>query len=476
MLIAATIVLIQLVFIVRALTRSNREPASRLAWVAVILFIPLGGAFAYLLLGDVNIGRRLQSRQLQVRAGVDEALIEIHSYKATRADAPSADWPVPFQTGWSVNHFSPVRCETVDLFADTDESIERLVADIDAAERTAHVLFYIWLPDRNGRKVADALIRAAGRGVTCRALVDDLGSRSLLRSVLWREMEAAGVRVSRAYAVGNPLLRMFGGRIDIRNHRKIVVIDTAIAWCGSQNCADPEFLPKEKFGPWVDVMLRIEGTIVRQLQQVFVMDWLTFQNDDDITDAVANAEPSSKGFMAQVVATGPTIRAGAMSDTFSSLFHAAKKRLVVTTPYYVPNGELQNAIAAGARRGVDTTLVVPARNDDRYVSAASRSNYLELLTAGVKIFEFADGLLHTKSITVDDDIALIGSANIDRRSLELNYENNLLIQDQGLTSSIRAVQEGYAARSHSVTRDEVLDWPWYRRLRNNAAAMMSPIL
>lgn len=476
MLIAATIVaLIQLVFIVRALTRSNREPASRLAWVAVILFIPIGGAIAYLLLGDVNIGNRLQMRHLQVRTGLSEALLQIKSYRATRADGPSAEWPVPFQTGWSVNHFRPVHCEAAVLFSDSDESIDRIVADIDAAKITAHVLFYIWLPDRNGRKVADALMRAAGRGVSCRALVDDLGSRSLVRSELWQEMQSAGVKVCRALTIGNPLLRVLGGRIDIRNHRKIVVIDTAIAWCGSQNCADPEFLPKAKFGPWVDVMLRLEGTIVRQLQQVFVMDWLTYRNDD-ITDAVTQAEPSSKGFLAQVIATGPTVRYGAMSDTFASLLHTAMKRLVVTTPYYVPNGDLQNALALAALRGVETTLIVPARNDDRFVSAASRSNYPELLAAGVGIFEFPNGLLHTKSITVDDDIALIGSANIDRRSLELNFENNLLIQDRDITAAIRAVQEGYAAASRSITHDEVKAWPWYRRLRDNAAAIMSPIL
>ncbi len=472
---AATIAFIQLVFVVRALSRRNREPASRLAWVTIILFVPLVGALAYLLLGDVNIGSRLQRRQLQIRAGLTEALSQIHSYKISRADASSPRWPVPFQTGWSVNHFRPVHCETATFLSDTDESVARIVADVDAALKTVHLLFYIWLPDGNGRKVAEALMRAAGRGVICRALVDDVGSRGFVRSELWREMAAAGVRVSRAFAVGNPLLRALGGRIDIRNHRKIVVIDTAIAWCGSMNCADPAFLPKAKFGPWFDVMLRLEGTVVRQLQQVFVMDWLTFQNDD-ITDAVTDVEPASEGFLAQVIATGPTDRNGAMSDTFSSLFHAAKKRLCITTPYYVPNSELQNAIAAAARRGVDTTLVLPARNDDRFVAATSRSHYLDLLSAGVRIFEFPDGLLHAKSITVDDDFALIGSANIDRRSLELNYENNLLIQDRHLTSSIRAVQEGFIARSRSVTRDEVSNWSWYRRLLNNAAAMTSPIL
>ncbi len=475
MLIAAIIAFTQLVFVVRALSRSNREPASRLAWVAVILFIPIGGAIAYVLLGDVNIGRRLQSRQLQVRAGLAEALMQIRSYRATRADKPSSEWPVPFQTGWSVNHFRPVHCDAAELFSNSNQSIDRIVADIDAAKTTAHVLFYIWLPDRNGRKVAEALMRAAGRGVNCRVLVDDLGSRNLVRSALWPEMQAAGIKVARAFTIGNPLLRAFGGRIDIRNHRKVVVIDTLVAWCGSQNCADPEFLPKAKFGPWVDVMLRLEGTIVRQLQQVFVMDWLTFCNDD-VTDAVLPAEPSSNGFLAQVIATGPTVRYGAMSDTFASLLYSATKRLIITTPYYVPNGDLQNALALAALRGVETTLIVPARNDDRFVSAASRSNYPELLTAGVAIFEFPDGLLHTKSITVDDDIALVGSANIDRRSLELNYENNLLIQDRALTAAIRAVQEGYAARSRGITPDEVKNWPWYRKLINNAAAMTSPIL
>lgn len=476
MLFTAVLALVQIVFLVRAITRRNREPASRLAWVAVIAFVPLFGAAIYLLLGETNVGSRLAARQLQVRAGLREALDQIGILNVTRTDRPSADWPAPFQTGWSVNQFMPVHIQEPSLFDDTDECIRRMVEDIDSATRTVHVLFYIWLPDRNGRRVAEALQRAAKRGVTCRAVVDDLGSRALIRSELWRHMQDAGVRLARAMTIGIPLLRVLSGRIDLRNHRKVVVVDTKVGYCGSQNCADAEFLPKARFGPWVDVMLRIEGTVVRQLQQVFIADWLTYGNNDDVTDAISLEQPSSGPALAQVIASGPTVRYGAMADTFLSLIHSARKRLVITTPYYIPTSAIQNAVDAAARRGVDTTLILPRRNDSRFVAMASRSHYHDLLSAGVKLLEFEGGLLHAKTITVDGELALIGSANIDRRSLELNFENNLLVRDRALVNQLTAVQEGFAGRSVAVDRDIVASWPWYRRLIDNAAATLSPLL
>lgn len=477
MLLTVALVAIQITFLLRAMTRRNREPASRLAWIAVIGFVPVGGAIAYLLLGETNIGSRLVARQLQVRAGINEALTQLSIYDVTRSDRPSDAWTAPFQTGWSVNRFQPVQVSATEIFDDSDNCIDRIIEDIDAAARTVHVLFYIWLPDRNGRRVAEALQRAAGRGVTCRVLVDDLGSRSLIRSDIWRQMGEAGVRTTRALTIGIPFLRALTGRIDLRNHRKIVVVDTQAAYCGSQNCADPEFLPKARFGPWVDVMLRLEGTIVRQLQQIFIIDWLTYGNNDDVADAVGETEPpSTAAARAQVIATGPTVRHGAMADTFLSVIHSARRRLIITTPYYIPDSAIQNAISAAARRGVETTLILPKRNDSRFVAAASKSYYQDLLSAGVTLLEYEGGLLHAKTITVDGEVALVGSANIDRRSLELNYENNLLIEDAGLTGEIMALQERYAASAIAVDLDTVVAWPWHRRLICNAAAMMSPIL
>src|ERR1700753_2039198 len=157
---------------------------------------------------------------------------------------------------------------------DSNAAIESMVADIDRAADHVHLVFYIWLADNNGKKIADALTRAAKRGVVCRALVDDLGSRGLVRSPLWAQMRDAGVRLATSLKTGPLLLKPLHGRIDLRDHRKILIIDDMITYCGSQNCADPEFRVKAKYAPWVDIVFRVEGPVARQNQYLFARDWM----------------------------------------------------------------------------------------------------------------------------------------------------------------------------------------------------------
>jgi len=298
----------------------------------------------------------------------------------------------------------------------------------------------------------------------------------MIGSKHWQDMREAGVQVAVALPIGNLLLKSLHGRIDLRNHRKIIVIDDRITYCGSQNCADPEFLVKAKFAPWVDILIRFEGPIARQNQHVFVSDWMS-EIDEDIRSLLESpVSASSKGFPAQVIATGPTVRNSAMPETFVALMHAARHTLIITTPYYVPNESMQDALCAAARRGVATTIVFPARNDSREVAAASHSYYRELLEAGVKIHEYVGGLLHTKSMTIDGEVTLIGSANMDRRSFELNYENNILFYDPVLTDEMRRRQETYLASSNPVTVEMVEQWSMVRRLWNNTIAMLGPVL
>jgi len=177
-----------------------------------------------------------------------------------------------------------------------------------------------------------------------------------------------------------------------------------------------------------------------------------------------------------VIATGPTVRNSAMPETFVTLMHAARRELVITTPYYVPDESMQAALCAAAHRGVETTIVFPARNDSWEVSAASRSYYRELLEAGVNIHEYVGGLLHAKTLTLDGQVTLIGSANMDRRSFDLNYENNILFYDQALTAQMRARQDTFLASSNPVKIAEVDAWPVTRHLWNNTVGMMGPVL
>jgi cardiolipin synthase len=360
--------------------------------------------------------------------------------------------------------------------ADSNASIESMVTDIDAAQEHVHLTFYIWLPDHNGLKMVEALKRAAARKVTCRAMVDGLGSRILLASEHWKAMQDAGVHVATALPIGNLLLRPLRGRIDLRNHRKILVIDNQITYCGSQNCADPEFRIKAKYAPWVDAMIRFEGPIARQNQHLFISDWMA-QVDEDLAGLLRQPlPPGEHGFTAQVIGTGPTVRYSAMPEMFETLMYTARRELFVTTPYYVPDEALQAALCASARRGVATTIIFPAKNDSWVTGAASRSYYSDLLAAGVRIFEYQGGLLHTKSLTLDGEMTLIGSANMDRRSLELNYENNILFHDPGLTGEMRRRQDFYRAQSRPVTAEMVACWPVTRRLWNNSIAILGPVL
>ena len=453
----------------RILLRRHRTPDSRVAWLLIVIALPLVGAILYVLLGETDVGRARIAKLARIDASLPRA-------PETPAAQIPDDLTEVFALGRSISQFPAVGANQGELLPEGTPVIDAMIAEVDAARDHVHVLFYIWLDDGNGTRFAEALMRAAARGVTCRAMVDGLGSRALLRSPLWERMRVGGVKLAVALKPGNPLLPWRNGRVDLRDHRKIVVIDNIVTFCGSQNCCDPAFLPKARFGPWVDVVMRFTGPIVAQNQRIFCVDW-TEATDEDMRAILTRTDDSRQpGFPAQVIATFPTVRALAMPEAFSQVIDAARHELVITTPYFVPNGGLLSSICRAAWRGVDTTIIFPARNDDFAVGGASRSLYEEMLIAGVKVYEFQPGLLHTKSITVDRRMTLIGSANMDRRSFDLNYENNILLVDAALTRDLRERQASYLARSRQVTLDEVRKWSITRRLWNNALAIAGPVL
>jgi cardiolipin synthase len=468
--------IIWLAVIVRVILRPHREPASRAAWIILVVALPVVGIIAYILLGETSIGRRRVARSRKVLARLPQIASARSGNEADlEAEFPTRFAPL-FRLGETINGFAPVSGNKGQLMADSNAAIDNMVADMDAASDHIHLIFYIWLADNNGLKVAAALKRAAARGVVCRAMADGLGSRAMIRSKHWQDMREAGVKVAVALPIGNPLLRPLRGRIDLRNHRKIVVVDDSITYCGSQNCADPEFRVKPKYAPWVDALIRFEGPIARQNQHIFAADWMSYVDEDINSLLEIPISASATGLPAQVIATGPTGRNSSMPEMFSTLMYAAHHSLIITTPYYVPNESMQDALCSAAHRGIETTIVFPARNDSWQVAAASHSYYRELLEAGVNIHEYVGGLLHTKSMTIDGEVTLIGSANMDRRSFELNYENNILFYDPLLTAAMRQRQDTYLAQSHPVTVDQVEQWSMARRFLNNSIAILAPVL
>jgi cardiolipin synthase len=472
-LIAALITIaVELAVLARAILRPHREPAARLAWVILIIIAPLVGALAYLLLGETRIRRR------RIGSEVDARLPRPAGDEAARNRLQSSEHRAPFALAATVNNIGPTGGNVAELAADSNAAIDAMVCDIDAATATVHLITYIWLEDRNGLKMKEALVRAARRGIAVRVLADALGSRLFIRSSHWRALNDSGVQARVALPVGNPLWTIIRGRIDLRNHRKLLVIDNHIAWCGSQNLADPEFRLKPRFAPWVDVMTRWRGPVAAHCQFLFVSDWIG-EGGEDISDCLirtAAARPHGGNTIAQVIGTGPTLPYDAMPTSFAELIHSAREELVVTTPYFVPDEQLIYALLSAARRGVRTVLVFPKRNDSFFVAAASRSYYSDLVAAGCRIFEFRPGLLHAKTMVVDREIGLIGSANLDRRSFELNFENNILFSDAEFAAVIRARQDEFVAQSNEVTAADVAAFGLSARLKQNFFAMLSPIL
>ncbi|WP_071468684.1 cardiolipin synthase [Roseinatronobacter thiooxidans] len=469
----ALVIILQVSFIIRALLRAGLTPSARLAWVTVISALPGVGIAAYFLFGEIRLERAKRERMREVRN------------QLLAAQASSPDQPLTLQgpaipsfaAGHATSGFIPVAGNRLTLLPEGDAMMEDMFTAIDAAQDHVHVLFYIWLPDITGTRMADSLCRAARRGVACRVLVDDHGARRLIRSPLWRQMQGAGVALERAAPVGNPLVSLLFRRLDLRNHRKIVVVDNRISWVGSRNCADAAFAIKPRFAPWVDILMRLEGPIVRQQQAVFLHDWMTHHAEDLSALLSTDApDPNAGPVIAQVIASGPDDVYTTPSDAMRAMIYAATDHLFLTTPYYVPDQALHTALCSAAERGVRVDLILPARNDSLIVGAASESLYPDLLRAGVRIHLFKEGLIHSKIVTVDGLFGMIGTANLDHRSFDLNYENSLMFQSTQVIAALDARQHSYIARARTLEGDEVQRWSALRRLRNNTVALASPLL
>ncbi|GLR63831.1 cardiolipin synthase [Marinospirillum insulare] len=467
--------LLVLVFTLRILLRDDLSPPGRLAWFIVLNALPYVGSLFYFLFGEIDLGNHATKRHDEIFGEINAQASSFMGKSDYCYQCIEQVYQPAFLYGGSINGFHPLDGNIAELMPDSETTLTRMIADIDAATDQVHVLYYIWLTDITGTALAEALMRAAQRGVTCRVLADGLGSRHLIKSVLWQRMKEAGVHLAVALPINNIIYTLITSRIDLRNHRKITVIDSRITYCGSSNSADPEFLVKKKYAPWIDIMLRFKGPVVAQNQLLFASDWMQATGEAFNSIHLAT-EVFEKGFPAQVMGFGPTERTGAAPQLFSNLFACAQESILLTTPYFVPDTTVLEALCTAAHRGVKVTLIFPKKNDSWIVAAASHSYYRRLLDAGCTIFEHRKGLLHSKILTVDGKVSLIGSSNLDLRSFDLNYENNLLLQDRQLTQAINERQFTYIEGSDEVKLPEVLNWPFYRRISNNVVATLGPIL
>ncbi|MEO5867511.1 MAG: phospholipase D-like domain-containing protein [Sphingomonas sp.] len=354
---------------------------ARAAWLFLLIALPVLGVVLYLLFGEPWISADFRDRSRR-------AYEDLLPYAPEQSGVVEDDGPtgMAFRTLEAVSRWPAADGNIATIAQDSDAAIAMIVADIDAAVRTVHLSVYIWLDDGNGGKVVSAICRAARRGVTCRVVADAIGSRGIIRSPNWQTMRDAGAKLCASLKAPLGIGFLAGHRVDLRNHRKIVVIDGRIAFCGSQNCADPAFRIKPKFAPWIDIMIRYEGPVARQTELIFASAWTT-EMGEDLRAVVAEAPRPvfANGFPAIAVGTGPLSPRGSMTDMFVAVLATARSQATITTPYFAPDPPLIAAIVAAGRRGVEVRIVFPHRNDSRIIGAIARAYYPVLARAGVHI-------------------------------------------------------------------------------------------
>jgi len=443
----------------------KREPAATLSWVLSLSLLPYLGFIIYFLLGPQKI-KRQQLRRHQSRTGLDT----YETYCPADADCTELALLAQSTTG-----LPPSTATRVQLLVDGAATYDAILDAIAQAENHVHLEYYILTPGRCGTLVRDALVERARQGVKVRLLLDAVGSSAIgsrfLKPLLDAGGECAWFHPTRLRPFKRPWF-------NLRTHRKIVVIDGRLAFTGGINITEDQ---DERRNPnaYRDLHLRIEGEVVRNIQQVFVEDWVYatgqqrrhFQGtrlwsapENDVAGAIA----------AQVLVSGPDSAWEPIHRLHVGAIHEARRRVWLVTPYFVPGEAARMALTSAALGGLDVRLLVPKLSDSRLVTWAARSYFDELLAAGVKVHEYGPRIMHSKVLLCDDQLALIGSANFDHRSFRLNFELSMLFRDAGLTATLAQWLEGEFAIAQAV--EPAQRTFWRHRLPEAMARLLSPLL
>ncbi len=501
----------------------QRNIGVSIAWVAVLYTLPVFGFLAYILLGEPMIGRRYRERVDQASILMNDMARREHLIFDKGQDLLLANYRGVSQIGTRWTGFGVFPNHQMQLLTDPASIFQRLIEDIHAAQRIVLMEFYIVYPKGQVLEVIEALSVAAQRGVECHILADSVGSFSFINSSVHRKLEKAGVYVHQSLPVG--LFKTLFKRSDLRNHRKMVVIDEHIGYIGSFNLVDPRFFKQNKnVGQWIDVALRTTSqhsiSINTAMAKVIVTDIGAESNDNlaelhqrvnnytrklyvmhptindlnsrvkvladtiddheqpDIgaTSIVVPKMPVVDKVLAQLIPSAPQLTAHVIYNTLVTVIHRANKRIRITTPYFVPDESLSGALTIAAKRGVDVTIIVPEKVDSFLVQHASQAYYQELLDAGVTIALFKGGLLHAKTVVIDDDYCLFGTVNIDMRSFYLNMEVSLAIYTPEMVAQVADCQEVYLENCRILDSDEWQQRHGSKRLFDNVVRLFSPLL
>ncbi|MBG6247945.1 MULTISPECIES: cardiolipin synthase [Symbiopectobacterium] len=456
----------------------RRAVPSAMAWLLVIYILPLVGIIAYLSFGELHLGKRRAERASRMWPSTAKWLRELAEYRQIFATENSEVARSLFQLCERRQGIGGIKGNQLQLLTTFEDTIKGLVRDIDLARSDIEMVFYIWQPGGLVEQVTAALKKAAKRGVTCRILLDSAGSVDFFNSTYPSQMREAGIEVVETLKVN--LFRAFLRRMDLRQHRKVVLIDNRIAYTGSMNMVDPRFFKQDAgVGQWVDLMARIEGLITTTMGIIYCCDWEMETGQRLLPpppDVGLMPFEQERGHTVQVIASGPGYPEDMIHQALLTAVYSARHQLIMTTPYFVPSDDLLHAICTAAQRGVDVSIILPHKNDSVLVGWASRAFFNELFAAGVKIYQFQDGLLHTKSVLVDGQLSLVGTVNLDMRSLWLNFEITLVIDDDGFGSDLACVQEDYIARSRLMDESKWQQRPYWQRIVERLFYFFSPFL
>ena len=451
------------------LTR-RREPVVTLAWILGFFLVPFVSVLLYLFFGYQKYHRRkrLKNYLSAVVTAGQEAAGQPDGSMAARLEVSGIKRLVARLTGMPA-----VPGNRIAVILEPKQSHDALADAIERAQSHVHAEFYIWRDDSQGRRFQKLLINAASRGVECRLLLDAVGCLHLKDTAL-SPMRNAGVRIE----YFSPLFRFRRlWHLHLRNHRKLAVVDGKVGFIGSQNIVDSYSGMGESERLWNEGQVLLEGPVVAQLQSVFMDDWrFTTREKVNGRDLYPNSGKVADGVEAQLLPTGPDLASDSLHFIFMAMIHCAQKEVVIVSPYLVPSNPMAMAIRAAARRGVRVSIVLPKRSDNFLAQMAGRGWYENFMENGVEIYEYAESLLHAKMILVDRYLVLIGSANMDARSFEFNFEAGVLIYNAEIGRELYGKFERIINASSRIGIDSLRRTPLSLRIVEGACRLLTPVL
>lgn len=455
----------------------NRRPTAAMAWLLAIYFIPFFGVFLFLLIGNPRLPRKRRRKQDVINESIRETSAHL-DFGTLRPHAP--EWFTSMVTMNRTLGAMPLSGDNgAHLIADYQKSLDAMAEAIRAARSYVHVEFYILQADAATEGMFRAMEEVIARGVSVRVLLDHWANRGkpFYRKTL-RRLTAMGARWELMLPV-QPLRGKYQ-RPDLRNHRKLLVVDGTVAFMGSQNVTDSTYNLRKNIKRglhWVDLMVRVEGPVVASINAVFLSDWYS-ETDETLRDEIDlfRVEMGPGSLDCQIVPSGPGFRFENNLRLFAGLLYYAQRKIIIVSPYFVPDEALLVAVTTACNRGLQVELFVSEEGDQAVVYHAQRSYYETLLRAGVKIWMYRKPfILHTKSLTIDDEVAIIGSSNMDMRSFGLNLEISMLVRGEEFVEEMRGVEDMYRRLSRELTLEEWEKQPLRSTVLDNLARLTSAL-